>query len=85
MFSRRESTDKAMTIVEAERILDVVSTALQKPAVGGVRRRSELKGIDVVDIDTAVKLRVARLLLESLAMPNGKAGCVPIAVEIGLA
>ena len=59
-----------MTPNEAEEILDVVSAALQTEAPIGLKRVSLLRGYDISQIDTAMKLRTARLFLETSADPG---------------
>ena len=52
-----------MTILEAERILDIVSAALQETSRHHHHPISALKGYDIFQIDAALKLRVANQFL----------------------
>ena len=59
-----------MTIAEAERILDLVSAALQDETHRGQHPVSALQGYDIFAIMTALKLRIANEFLQLSGRPD---------------
>ena len=70
MTTADHDTPLKMTILEAEQILDIVSTALREKSLHNFHPISSLKGYDVFKIDAALKLRIANEFLILAEMPN---------------
>ncbi len=61
-----------MTLKEADKIIEIVSSAFHRETRTQFHKLSELQGYDIFDIDIALKLRTAQDYLESQRSNNGE-------------